>query len=43
MLSSFKINNQIELKILREPIDSREFPGNSFFLVTHFLEKRFKK
>jgi len=36
MLSSFKINNQIELKILREPIDNREFPGNSFVLVTHF-------
>jgi hypothetical protein len=40
MLSSIKINNQIELKILREPYDRKEFPGNSFFLVTLFLEKR---
>lgn len=36
MLSNLKINNQIELKILRESIDSKEFPENSLILVTYF-------
>jgi hypothetical protein len=42
MLSRFKINNQIDLKILREPSDDKEFPGNSLILVTLFLLQKAK-